>query len=146
MVEPVTLGAVVAALAAKALERAEGGVVDGGAGILRRLFDTLRERFSRAGDDGGTTALDRLAEAPDSPSRMRDLAALVDERSNASSELRRELEALVEEARSAGIDIDSISQVAIGKQNVQIAGSVNSDVSVDLGGAQAQAEAPPSLD
>jgi len=130
VVEPITLGVVVAALAAKALERAEDAAVDEAAGVVRRIVDALRSRFGDSGDDEGATALDRLADAPDSPARMRALAELVDRRADRSPALRDELDALAKEARRAGVDVDSISQAAIGNQNVQIAGLNDSQVTI----------------
>ena len=131
MIEPVTLGVVIAALAAKALDRAEDGVVQGGAEALGRMLSFLRERFSRENDEGANQALERLADAPDSPKRVHALAELLDKRAERSPEFRVELEALVEEARGAGVDIGSIAQTAIGDGNVQIAGLNNSQVNVN---------------
>lgn len=133
MVEPLTLGAIVAALAAKALERAEEKTVEEGEGVLRRLVEALRRRFSDGEEQAGAMALERLEDAPDSPGRQRDLAQLLDERADAVPELRRELEAMVIEARDAGVDVESVSQLAFGNQNVQSAGLVDSEVNVTFG-------------
>jgi hypothetical protein len=133
VVEPVTLGVIVAALVAKALDRAEDRVLDDGEGVLRRLVGALRERFSRADDQVGTTALERVADAPDSPTRVREFADLLDERAAADPVFHGELQALVEQARAAGIDVGSISQVALGDQDVQVAGLVDSEVNVTFG-------------
>lgn len=131
--EPVTLGVIVAALVAKALDRAEDHVVEDGEGVLRRVIGALRERFSRADDQAGKTALERVEDAPDSPTRVRELAILLDERAADDPALRSELQALVKQAHTAGVDIDSIVQVAVGDQNVQSAGLVGSDVNVSSG-------------
>ncbi len=135
MVEPVslTLGAVAAALVAKAVDRAEDTAVDDGAGVLGRVVGLLRERFSGRGDEPGSTALGRVEDAPDSPARVRELAVAVDQAVAADPVLRSGLEALVSEARRAGIDVESISQTAWGNQNVQTAGLVNSEVNVSYG-------------
>jgi hypothetical protein len=135
MIEPITLGVIVAALVAKALDRAEDEAVDRGVGVVRHAVDSLRERFSREGDQEVQQALERLADVPDSPKLMRSFADLLDERAERSSELRAELETLVGDARSAGVDIDSITQAAIGDGNVQIAGMNNSQVNVSQGQA-----------
>jgi hypothetical protein len=135
MVEPVslTLGAIVAALVAKAAERATERAVDGGEGVLGRLLAALRERFSGAANEAAGDALTRVQEVPDSPSRLRALAALIDERAQGDAELRSELETLVAQARGTGVDVDTISQLAWGNQNVQAAGLVDSEVNVNYG-------------
>jgi len=135
MMEPVTLGVIVAALIAKALDRAEDEAVDRGVGVVRRAVSSLRERFSREGDQEAQQALERLAEVPDSPKLMRTLGDLLDERAERSPEVRAELERLVKDAKSVGMDIGSITQTAIGDGNVQIAGLNNSQVNVDRGRA-----------
>lgn len=133
MVEPLTLGAIVAVLAAKALERAGERTVDGGEGVLRRLIEALRDRVSGDGEKAGADALARLEEAPDSPTRRHDLAQALDERAAAAPGFRDELEALVEEARRGGVDVDSLAQLAFGDQNVQSAGLFESQVNVTFG-------------
>jgi uncharacterized protein (UPF0335 family) len=142
MIEPITLGVVVAALFAKALERAADKTVDKGEGALRRLVDALKKSVGTG--DVGSTALARLEDAPDSPSRLRELAEVVDERASAEPELRRELNDLVQEARGAGVDIESIVQTAVGSQNVQIAGLVESEVAIDLGRNATGGGSPPT--
>jgi hypothetical protein len=128
--EPVSLGVIVAALLAKALDRAEDGALDEGAGALRRLIGVVRQHFSDAGDEQGELTLARVADAPDSERRVRLLAELLDARTTEDLAFRNELEGLVEQARSAGVDVGSVSQVAIGRQNVQVAGLNNSSVTV----------------
>ena len=135
MVEPVslTLGAVAAALVAKATEKTAEAAVDGGAGALSRVRSWLRERFSGPENNHGATALDRVEDAPDSPSRLRELAEVLDGRADAEPSFRSELAALVEEARSGGVDVGSILQSAWGDQNVQSAGVVDSEITVTYG-------------
>jgi hypothetical protein len=142
LVEPLTLGAIAAALAARALTRAEDRVVEGGESALRRVFDALKRRFSEAEEEAGSSALERLEDAPDSPQRIRELAQLLDERADAVPGLRRELEALVEDVRGAGIDVDSVSQTALGDQNVQAAGMVNSEVNVTFAAQPGERRSP----
>lgn len=131
--DPITLGAIVAALAAKAMERAGDEAVDAGFGTMRKIVDTLRRRFSSSEDSEGVEALARLSEAPDSPTRVRALADLVDDRTARSADLHEELGALVKEARDGGVDVDSISQVANGNQNVQNADINNSEINISQG-------------
>lgn len=128
--EPVTLGVIIAALAAKALERAGDEAVDAGFGAMGKIVEALRRRFAGSEDSDGEAALDRLADAPDSPSRVSALAELVDDRAAKSPGLREELEALMREARDAGVDVDSISQVAHGNQIVQNADINDSQVNI----------------
>lgn len=137
MVEPISLsiGAIVAAIVAKASEQAADGAVDAGASGLRRLLAAVRERFANRHDEAVTGAVERVADAPDSPSRVETLAELIDERASADEALRRDLEALVEQARGEGVAVGSISQAAWGNQNVQAAGLVDSQVNVSYGDA-----------
>lgn len=128
--EPITLGVIVAALVAKALDRAEDEAVDRGVGIVQHAVDSLRGRFSQDGDQEAEQALERLTNVPDSPRLMRSFADLLDERAGRSPDLRVELEQLVEDAKSAGVDIGAITQTAVGDGNVQIAGVNNSQVDV----------------
>jgi len=146
MVEPVTLGVIVAALVAKALDRAEDRVVEDGEGVLRRVVGALRERFSRANDKAATTALDRVEDTPDSPTRVRELATLLDERAADDPVFRGELQELVEQARAAGVDIGSIVQAAVGDQNVHVAGLIDSEVNVSFGARAGEGRALRSED
>jgi hypothetical protein len=139
--EPVTLGVIAAALVAKALDRAEDRVVEDGEGVLRPLVGALRDRFSRADDQAGTTALERVEDAPDSPTRVRELAKLLDERAAGDPEFRGELLALVEQARTAGVKVGSIIQVVVGDQNVQNTGLVGSEVNVSFGARSGEGRA-----
>jgi len=138
------LGVVVAALVAKALDRAEDIAVGDGEGVLRRLAGAVRQRFSSADDQAGTMALERVEDAPDSPKRVHELAVLLDERTAEDPVFRDELETLVQQARAAGVDVDSISQVALGDQNVQSTGLIGSEVTVTFGARPADSRAPRS--
>ena len=133
--EPVswTLGAIAAALVAKSEDQVAERAVAGAAGVLHRLAGWLRERFSRDKDEAGTRALARVADAPDSPSRIRELADVIDQRSESDPEFRASLEALVTEARSAGVQVGSITQTAWGSHNVQNAGVADSEIHVSYG-------------
>ncbi|MGN6255408.1 MAG: hypothetical protein ACTHO8_10595 [Solirubrobacterales bacterium] len=133
MVEPVTLGIIVAALAAKALERAEDGVIDGGVAAIRRVVGTLRTHFDRSADDEGVSALDQLADAPDSLERLGVLADLIDNRATRDAEFREALEALVKEARADGFVVESANQVAKGNQIVQVSAIKNSQMNISQG-------------
>jgi hypothetical protein len=127
----VTLGVVAAPLAAKALERATERAVDAGESSLRRLVDWLRERLRH--DEPGNRALELMAQTPDSPSLMQQLAQQIDERAAMDPGFRAELEALVGEIRAEGVDVAAIQQTAWGDRNVQIARVSGSQVNVSYG-------------
>lgn len=133
--EPVSLtaGAIVAALVAKAAEAAGEEAAHGAAGALRRLAAWLRARFAEDADESGAAVLERLDEAPDSPSRVRALAAYVDDRARRDEAFREELEARVADAQQAGVDVRGLSQMAVGDQNVQVADVTDSSVSISYG-------------
>lgn len=131
--EPVslTLGAIAAALVAKATDKATERAVEGGEGALARLVGWLRRRFSDDDQhDDAHTALTRLEEVPDSPSRLQALAGVIDGRAEADPGFRAELEALVKQAHAAGMDVGTIVQTAWGDQNVQIGGVQGSSITV----------------
>lgn len=136
MVEPVslTLGALVAALVAKAGETAGEKAVEGGAGVLRGLLERLRKRLSSEGDATTETALARVEDAPDSPSRAQELASALDARAEQDPAFADELRSLVAEAKGAGVDVETITQTIWGNQNVQAAGLTDSEVNVSYGG------------
>jgi hypothetical protein len=97
--------------------------------VLRRLLGFLRDRFSRDADAPASKALARVQDAPDSPSRLRELALAIAALAQRDEGFRSELERLIGEARGAGIEVD-ISQTATGDQNVQAAGLIDSEVHV----------------
>ena len=130
MVEPVSVGAIVAALVAKALDRAEDGVIDDAIKVARKAVATLRRRFS--GDAVAETVLESLVGTPDSERRAKELAELLDARAQNSPELLNELRVIIGEAKGAGVYIGSSEQVAEGDGNVQVL-SLDSQVNVQPG-------------
>ncbi len=142
MVEPVslTVGAIAAALVAKASDKAAERAVDDGAGALARLVGWLRARFAHDDATEASTAFAKVEDAPDSPSRVRELAAQLDRWADDPG-FRAELQGLVDKAQAAGVDVSSIAQSAWGNQNTQIAGVVGSSITTTYG----QAPAPPGL-
>ena len=130
MVEPISVGVIVAALLAKALNRAEDGVIDSGVEVARKAIEALRQRFSRDGDAEAEQALDGLAETPDSERREEALATLLEERAARSTDLHEELKAIIEQAEDAGMVIGSIEQVAEGDGNVQLGGISSSQINI----------------
>lgn len=133
MVEPISVGVVVAALLAKALDRAEEGAVDRGVEAGRKAIQALRERFARDGDAEADRAVEGLAEAPDSGRREKALAVLLEERAAQSPELRDELRAIAAQIEGAGVAIGSVEQIAEGDSNLQIGGVSGSTIDIDRG-------------
>jgi hypothetical protein len=131
-VEPISLAvaAIVAAVASKAQDRAVDTTVEGGENVLRHVVGRLRYRFSGAGDADATRALELVEEVPDSPKFVEMLAVAVDRHASADAAFASELEKLVAEARSSGVDAASITQVALGDQAVQIAGVTDSQITI----------------
>src|SRR6478609_6582576 len=126
VVEPVslTVGALVAALLTKAAEKSGENLADAAKSAVSRLVGWLRDRFTRTGDEEGAQALAWAEGAPDSPSRMRTLAEVVDRRAETDPEFNSQLQQLVDEAKQQqGLQVGSIAQSAVGDQNVQAAGN-----------------------
>jgi len=134
MVEPVTLGVIVAALASKTFDRAVEASVEGGEGVLRRLVSRVRQRFSGAGDLEATGALELVEEVPDSQRLAGQLAEAVDRHAGADPAFAADLQALVSEARAGGVKVEQITQSAWGDANVQIADVAGSQITIDRGG------------
>jgi len=111
----VTLGAIVAALVAEASTKAVEAAVECGAGALGRLVGWLRDRFSDDGTPEEAAALAKAEEVPDSARVVGELAAVLDRRA-ADPDFRAELEAMVEQVRTAGVDVGSIAQSGMGER------------------------------
>ena len=116
----------------------EDGDVDLARAMLQSFAEGLMSaQASTAGPSSAARrrhgeALARLQDAPDSPSRVRELAAVLDRRAGDRG-FRTELQTVVDEAQAAGVDVGSIAQVAWGDRNVQIAGVVGSTVTTTHG-------------
>ena len=130
--DPVTLSAITTGLIVKAVDRAEGDALDAGTGALRRLVDFVHHRLAGDADTAASTALARVEDAPDSPSRVHELEATIATLARRDEEFRFGLERLLAEACQAGIDVD-ISQEARGNKNVQATALVASEVHVSYG-------------
>lgn len=129
----VTLGMVVAALLAKAADKAVERAVEGGEGVLAGLVSWLRQRFSGDDEDEARTALADVEQVPDSPSRLQVLAGVIDRRASVDAGFRSELEALVKQAQADGVEVGTISQTAWGNQIVQIGGVADSPINLTFG-------------
>ena len=131
----ISLGAVVAALVVKATNRAEDTVVDAGASAISKIIEWLRSRLS----GGKDSALERLEDAPDSPSREKALADQVDAFLTANPALTSELQALVAKARAAEAGYQTSTQsVTNGSANVQNAHIHDSTVTTSFGSGAGQ--------
>ena len=136
MVEPVslTVGALVATLLTKAAEKSGENLIAAGKAAVGRLVGWLKDRFTQTGDEEESQALTWAEGAPDSPSRMRDLASVVDRRAATDPEFKSQLQQLVDDAQQQrGLQVGSITQSASGNQNVQTAGNQDTSVSVSYG-------------
>jgi hypothetical protein len=125
-----TLGGIVAGLVAKVLDKGEGKAADQGWAALGRLVGAVRRRFREHGSDQDKQALTGVEDAPDSPRRLQALAAAVDRHAGADATWRAELRAQVEEAKSGGVDVGSLTQSAWGDHNIQIGGVSGSTISI----------------
>jgi len=135
-VEPVslTVGALVVALLTKAAEKGGENLADAAKAAVGRLVGWLRDRFTQTGDEEGSQALAWAEGAPDSASRMRDLASVVDRRAATDPEFKSQLQQLVDDAKQQqGLQVGSIAQSAFGNQNVQTAGNQDTSVTVSYG-------------
>ncbi len=130
--EPIslTVAAIVAAVAAKASDRATDAVVEGGEGALRRVVGSVRERFFETADDDATKALELVEQVPDSKRLIDDLAVAVDRHVVGEPAFAAVLEDLAEQARAGGVDVGAITQNALGDQVVQIAAVDSSTITV----------------
>ena len=110
------------------------GLADAAKAAVGRLVGWLRDRFSQTGDEEGSQALGWAEGAPDSPSRMRDLASVVDRRAATDPEFKSQLQQLVDDAKQQqGLQVGSIARSAIGNQNVQTGGNQDTSVTVSYG-------------
>ncbi len=127
---PLTLGAVTAALVAEAAATPSEAGVGAGRAVLDRLVGWLRRVFAADDVKEGAAALGRVVDAPDG---LVELAYVLNVRADADAGFRADLVALVEEARSAGVDIGSITQTAWGARNVPAVESLGSDTTTGRG-------------
>ena len=95
MVDPITVGAAIAAvLAKKAADKLADRTVDFGEGALGALVGRLRGLFKDRGDVDGVELLAKAQDPTGSPEDRDRLAALIDQYAPPPSELADELQAL----------------------------------------------------
>ena len=136
MVEPVslTVGALVATLLTKAAEKSWENLADTAMAAVTRVVGWLKNRFTQTTDEEGSQALAWAEGAPDSPSRLRALAEVVDRRAEADPEFKSQLQRLVDDAKQQqGLQVGSITQSASGDKNVQNARIQGSSINVSHG-------------
>lgn len=124
-----TLGATVAALIAKVISQGEDKAAKAAWEVVGRLVGTVRSRFREHGSDEDQAAIAGLQAAPDSAKRLAALASAIDRHTDTT--WRAELESLVKEAKSAGVDVTSLTQSAWGNDNIQIGGVSGSTINID---------------
>ncbi len=137
-VEPIslTVGAVVASLVLKGAGKAGEKMAETGLAAIGRLVERVRGRFQDHGDADGERALARIENPPAGPSQLADLAAAVDRHAGEDPAFADELRRLVNDAKSAGVDVRNAAQVAWGSQISQIQGVSGSAISVSIGRPQ----------
>ena len=136
--EPVSLttGAVVAALVLKAAEKAGEQATQSGWAAVGKLVERVRRWFRDRGDADAETALARVQDPPAGPSHLAALATAVDRHAGEDVEFAAELQRLVQEAESAGIKVQQVTQTAWGSQISQIQDVTGSTVNVTFGRSQ----------
>ena len=131
--DPVTLGAVVAALVAKAVATIGEKSGEAGVAALGKLLGRVRSRLRNQGDDAERAALARVEDPPAGPRQLEALAAAINRHAADDPAFRTELTRLVDEARAGGMDVQSITQTALGNQNIQLGSVTDSSVNITLG-------------
>jgi hypothetical protein len=136
VVEPITIGAIIAALIVKSQDKAIDATVEGGSKLLGGVVARLRSLLKRDTEDDAPEQrlLDRVVDAPDSPSRATELATALDARAAADPSFKTELERLSRDAVDAGIDAVAVTQQIFGDNNIQIANTSDSTISIDRRG------------
>ena len=129
--DPITIGAAVAGLIAKALGRAEDGVVDSAVKVAKGALAKLRQHF--AGDTEVEKALAEVEKRPKSGGREMVLAEILESRAADSPGVLEELKSILAEAKAAGVTIGPIKQIAVGTDIDQVSGLVNSTVTINKG-------------
>lgn len=136
--EPVslTIGAVVAALVVKAAEKAGEQATQSGWAAVGELVARVQRRFRDRGDADAEKALARVQDPPAGPSHLAALATAVDRHASDDAGFAAELQRLVQQAESAGIKLQQLTQTAWGSQISQIQDVTGSTVTVSFGRSQ----------
>jgi hypothetical protein len=87
-------------------------------------------------------SLHQLEEDPGNPESRRVVAEAIDRRAASTPDFERELREVIAEARDAGIQVDTICQMAGGDQNVQVADIADSEITVSVGQSPKQSDPP----
>lgn len=124
-----TLGAIAAAVYAKAQERAAERAVEGGEGVVQRLASWLRGSLSALGGEAASSALESVGRAPNSLSNVEALAVVLDDRAAGDANFRIRLAALVDEVRRDPIACSFVTEVY---GNAQVGKIVNIDQAGDV--------------
>lgn len=130
--EPVSVGALVAALIAKALDRTEDKAVDGAFEVGEAAVEALRQRF--IGDPEVEGAIEGVVTAPGDPDRSHALGAVLAERASSREEVLAQLRSIAERIEATGVQVGKLVQLAEGNGNVQV-GRVDRSV-INIGPGQ----------
>jgi hypothetical protein len=90
--------------------------------VAGRLVGAVRRHFRKHGSDQDKEALANLEAAPASLKRLQALASAIDAHARADGSWREELQALIEETKSGGVYVGTLTQSAWGDHNIQIGG------------------------
>ena len=133
--EPVslTVGAIVAALVTKAVDKTGEQLAGNALEAVGRLVESVRRRFQERGDQAAEGALARVQDPPAGPSHLAALAMAVDRHAGEDAAFAEDLRRLVQEGQAAGVDVRHVSQVAWGSHNVQLGNVTGSTVNVNTG-------------
>ena len=134
VVEPVSVGLVVAALVTKAAEKGGENLADAAKAAVGRLVVWLRDRFSRDQDQPAVQALTAAERYYDSGAARDELAGVIDAKAAADAGFKAEVERLVAQAEQQGVDVKTITQNARGNQISQIADVTGSTITTTIGG------------
>jgi hypothetical protein len=126
-----SLGALVAAVIAKATDRTASNLVDAGGHRLQQVASALRSRLSSVDDDDALKQALQLVVGPrPGPTDVALLATAIDEAAaREQPEFRRTLEQLVYEAQAPLRPANFVAQEASGVQVVQVANASNVTIS-----------------
>lgn len=109
------LGAVAAALVATDAGNKARRAIGDDQRVLEHLVGWLRRLVAADDPVAGIAALARLEEAPESHIRLHEFGRVLERRARFDGVFRVDLEALIDQARSDGVDIESITQVIWGR-------------------------------
>lgn len=106
-----TLGAVAAAVWAKAQDRLAERAVEDGEGAVRRLVGWLKTFQSDPAEEATSSALDLVSRSPASTASVEALAVALDERAAGDDEFRLRLAEFVDDARRDPVAVSFVTEI-----------------------------------